>query len=161
MVKGTAASTMLKRLDQERALKGTTSLATLFQKVAVHSPRQRCARISTKGRYGARNFVAPHSLENLDSGISCLLIVLWFLLCLQAPAKPDTVDDLDAAAHPLKDVASPTKSVEPAALNSPAKDTTGHNMSNAATGASSPDQVRTACHQRQMCGHYLLHTHSR
>ena len=33
MVKGTAASTMLKRLDQERALKGTASLTTMFQKV--------------------------------------------------------------------------------------------------------------------------------
>jgi hypothetical protein len=33
MVKGTAASTMLKRMDQERALKGTASLTSLFQKV--------------------------------------------------------------------------------------------------------------------------------
>ena len=33
MVKGTAASTMLKRMDQERALKGTASLTSMFQKV--------------------------------------------------------------------------------------------------------------------------------
>ena len=38
MVKGTAASTMLKRLDQERALKGTASLTTMFQKVRRGAP---------------------------------------------------------------------------------------------------------------------------
>jgi hypothetical protein len=32
MVKGTAGSAMLKRIEQERALKGTVSLTSLFQK---------------------------------------------------------------------------------------------------------------------------------
>ena len=43
MVKGTAASTMLKRLDNERALKGVQSLSSIFQKVRSGAVSGACA----------------------------------------------------------------------------------------------------------------------
>jgi hypothetical protein len=33
MVKGTAAQAMLKRLDKERSMKGTTAMTSMFKKV--------------------------------------------------------------------------------------------------------------------------------
>ena len=126
MVKATAGSAMLKRIEQERALKGTVSLTSLFQKQvsrplsAVGDPRTRARLTQSTLRqscFSRTNACAAHpavhqaSAPDAESGVREM----------EGPTAAGNGSAMDATD-------------DQAAVDSPAGTRT-------APGASSPDQV--------------------